>query len=100
MARLPRTFAAALSAIALAYGPPARAAWDVQVTQNPLTDESRGVAILKGDQGLLGGKCDGHGKGSLYLQVVSYSYLGEGRNNGDREILFRVESGEVQSITG
>lgn len=77
---------------------PAQAAWDFKVLEDPMTDAKRGISLLLGDQGGLAIKCDKNGAGSLYLSVISKSYLGSVAGRRTRSIQYRIDKGEPQQI--
>jgi len=58
-----------------------------------MTDVQRGIAVIN-DNGDIKAvvKCDGNGKGSLYMSFIAQEYLGDSRSG--REVKVRFDGGE------
>lgn len=54
-------------------------AWELLVISDPITDESRSIAIIRGGESSLAVKCDSPGPDSVYVHFIADEYLGEGR---------------------
>lgn len=83
---------------ALASAAPALSAWDFDTAVDPMTDATRGLSILRGGDDLLVIKCDGNGPGSLYISFLSGDYIGSLSSNRNRQIKYRFDGGEIQTI--
>ncbi len=60
---------------------------------DPITDDRRGIAYVKAEDGesSLVLKCDEAGAGSVYVNVISRDYLGEGRSRS-RKLIYRFDA--------
>jgi len=75
-------------------------AWDFKVITDPMSDARRGIASTNFDENaVLVLKCDSNGPGTMYMSIISKDYLGKGRY-GSRNIEYRFDGGQVQSISG
>lgn len=70
--------------------------WKLTIISDPITDESRTIAVASGTGGNLAIKCDTPGANSVYVHFISGEYLGEGRNR-NRALTHRFN--EEQPVT-
>lgn len=88
----------AVAAILAANGVPAHASWEYKLLEDPMTDAKRGISSVTAEQGMIVIKCDSNGPGSLYLSIISKGYLGGTSRNRVREMKYRIDKGDPQSI--
>lgn len=55
-------------------------AWTLRTISDPITDESRVIAVLEGTNGSLAIKCDSPSVNSVYIHFITGEYLGSGRS--------------------
>lgn len=76
--------------------------WFVINETDPLTDLSRGIAVTEADNGAaLVVKCDimNDAPGDMYVSYIADDFLGEGRNNGRRDLIYRVDDREPVEVS-
>lgn len=66
--------------------------WTVNTITDPITDKSRVVASIKGNGGLLAIKCDAAGSGSVYVHLVSDTFLGGTSRDSNRDVTYRFDT--------
>lgn len=64
-------------------------AWKLVTIADPITDESRFIASLRGEAGSLSVKCDEPGLSNMYVQFTSTEFLGEGSRGRFRDVTLR-----------
>lgn len=91
----------ALALVSQTDKPEAIGEWNLRIITDPMSDAVRGIAST-GDANDLTVvvKCDSNGNDTLYISIISKSYLGGTSRNSRRDIGFRIDGAPAEKIVG